>query len=103
MMTPIDTAARDLEALATACFSALGPASHWGYMARGNADAIRRDGTTHQEWLRNRANDWLEFAAKTDPDLAELAIKAAGSMAALVDGDKVTQVRVEVVGEVEAS
>lgn len=80
----IERTARCLDELADACFAALGPASRWGGEARGNAEAVRRFGVRENDgWTRNRASDWREFAAKTDPDLTVLALKASDALADL--------------------
>jgi hypothetical protein len=78
-------AAAALARLASALYEALGPASYWAGFANGNAGAVRRDGSAHPEWLRNRASDWRQFADSTDPDLARLATEAADALDALAN------------------
>lgn len=75
------SAADALDRLADACFAALGPASRYGNLARGNAGAVRSgDGPHFGEWLRCRASDWRDFASETDADLAALAMDAAAEL-----------------------
>lgn len=77
----VERAARALDVLSAACFEALGPASSWGSTAKGNAEAIRSLGARdHDTWFLSRATDWSRFADRTDPDLAILALEAAGAI-----------------------
>jgi hypothetical protein len=79
-----ERAALALDKLSIACFEALGPASSWGGVALGNAEAIREFGARERDmWLYSRAKDWTAFAAETDPDLAILARIAADAIANL--------------------
>lgn len=72
-----------LRKLSAACYEWLGPASSWGSMALGNAEAIERDFTTYPQWLSGRAIDWRNFAQRTDPELRTMALEAADAIAKL--------------------